>query len=98
MDIFIGNLPGEATIAELQAFLGDLKLHSDVQHCNGRDRFENGYHYFVVKDLPEARGRTVINRFDGATFHGRKVVAREYVCRQQAATWDGPDRRINTSG
>ena len=96
MDVFIGNLPGEATLAELQAFLGDLKLHADVRHCSGRDPVERDYHFFVIEAVDRARGLALIARFNGAQFHGRAVDAREYVCRGRQSDWPGPERRINS--
>lgn len=95
MDVFIGNLPGAATLAELQAFLGDLKLHSDVRHCNGRDRTDDDYHFFVIQAVEPGRALALIERFNGRTFHGRTVEAREYVCRKQRGPWKGEERRIN---
>lgn len=95
MDVFIGNLPGAATLAELQAFLGDLKLHTDVRHCSGRDQANSDYHFFVIDAVDRAAGLELIARFNGTQFHGRAVEAREYFCRGRASRWDGAERRIN---
>jgi hypothetical protein len=98
MDVFIGNLPGEATLAELQAFLGDLKLHSDVRHCNGRDHTHKDYHFFVIQAVERQQALALIERFNGSMFHGRAVEAREYVCRKPQGPWQGRERRVNGEG
>jgi hypothetical protein len=95
MDIFIGNLPGEATLAELQAFLGDLKLHSDVHHCNGRNHADDDYHFFVIQAVEPDRAFALIEQFNGRVFHGRTVEAREYIRRKRQGAWKGMERRIN---
>jgi hypothetical protein len=95
MDVFIGNLPGKATLAELQAFLGDMKLHADVRHCNGRDHADDDYHFFVIQAVEPRRALALIERFNGRMFHGRAVEAREYICRKQHVGWNGRERRIN---
>lgn len=95
MDVFIGNLPGEATLLELEAFLGGLKLHTDVQHRSGRDISERDYHFFVVNDVNRLDGLALINQFNGRAFHGRIVEAREYYPRRSNTGWDGAERRVN---
>ncbi len=96
MQIFIGNLPGEATLTELQGFLGSLHVHSTVEYGRGCDFQALDYHYFVIRADTRAMGKRLIQQFDGHSFHGRQVEAREYIQRTPSG-WSGEERRINSN-
>jgi hypothetical protein len=95
MKLFIGNLPGSATLAELDELLGGIKLHADVQVCKGRDKKACDYHYFIARTANDETGQQLINHFNGKLFHGRPIVVRQFIERKCDESWEGPERRIN---
>ena len=95
MKLFIGNLPGNATLAELNELLGGIKLHADVQVCKGRDQKALDYHYFIARTINDKAGQQLISRFNGELFHGRTIVVRQFIERKCDEPWEGPERRIN---
>jgi hypothetical protein len=95
MDVFIGNLPGEATLASLDSFLGGLHLKADFECHSGRDRRSRSYHFLVARtEAPEA-GRELIRQLNGRVFEGHTLEAREYIQRRPGNTWQGAERRVN---
>lgn len=98
MDVFIGNLPGEATIEELRQFVGDIKLHANYNCHKGHDRSDSHYYFFIAELESEQAAHALIQRIDGTLFLGHRISAREFIPR----TTDGPaapcteiERRIN---
>jgi hypothetical protein len=95
MDLFVGNLPGEATLMDLQTFVGDFELRADFQRCQGRDARDRTYHFFIVHATSRKEGLALLKRLNGQEFSGRRVIAREYFRRRPASYWDQEERRIN---
>jgi hypothetical protein len=95
MDVYIGNLPGGATLAELHEFIGDFKLRADFQCCKGQAKEQGHYHFFIARTQTRKEGLEMIAQINGRVFEGVTVVAREYHQRQEAAAWNRPERRIN---
>jgi hypothetical protein len=93
--VFIGNLPGEATLVELYAFLEGVRLSAELDHMKGVDNDRRDYHYFVAKVNGENDARDVIEKFNGREFAGRKIQAREYIERSNSNTWTEEERRLN---
>ena len=95
MEVFIGNLPGQATIAELTRFLDGIQLRTDFQFHEGRDRQDRDYHYFVARAADRKTGEALISRLDGLVFGGQPIEAREYRRRSTSRDWMGAERRVN---
>jgi hypothetical protein len=95
MEIFIGNLPAQATIAELARFLDGIELRPDFQCHEGRDRQDRDYHYFVARAANQEAGRALISRLNGLVFSGQAIEAREYQRRAPCRDWQGSERRVN---
>ena len=95
MDIFVGNLPGSASLVELQGFIGDVDLRADFQCKNGRDRHGEVYHYFIARTENREQGVELISELNGRMFEGRPVEVREYLERAPDRKWRGEERRIN---
>ncbi len=99
MDVFIGNLPAEGTLIELEELLGIQALHSRFERRAGRDCFDKSYHYFVIFTDSDNEGRALIERLDGMKFAGNRITAREFQQRvesnKSAADWDREERRVN---
>jgi hypothetical protein len=95
MKVFIGNLPGEATIYELENFLGGLKIHSGVKHCSGYDIDQYNYHYFIINAEDVSTKNSLIERFNGQYFHGRIVEARGYITCWQVPIGYDQECRVN---
>ena len=49
MKLFIGNIPGEALLVDIYAFLGGLQLKADFQARQGQTRDSSCYHYVVAE-------------------------------------------------
>ncbi len=100
MEVFIGNLPGEATIEELRNFVGEIHLHNNFECRKGWDMSNSNYYYFIARMNNCQDGEQLINKINGKLFHGRIVTAREFVQRasnDQENPCDEIERRINTN-
>lgn len=99
MEIFIGNLPADGRLIELEELLGGLSIHSRFEMRIGFDRYSRNYHFFVVYTESDADGQALIERINGVHFGENRLTAREYIRRTEdtahAADWDGTERRIN---
>ena len=95
MDVFIGNMPGQATLASLDSFLGALHLKADFECRTGRDRRARSYHFLVARTPATEEGRELIRRINGQIFEGYTLAAREYLQRRPCEGWRGVERRIN---
>lgn len=95
MDVFIGNLPGTATLVELTAFLEGIDLRTDFQCHQGQDEPSRNYHFVVARTATPEEGQSLIASLDGRLFRGQPVEAREYKPRSPCQEWEDADRRVN---
>jgi hypothetical protein len=95
MDVFIGNLPGNATLADLHEFVGDFELRADFKCCKGHKKEQGHYHFFVARTHTRKEALEMIAHLNGRLFKGAKIEAREYRKRSETAFWKGNERRIN---
>lgn len=95
MEVFIGNMPGTATLVELHRFIGDFDLKADFQRTRGHDRHGHPYHFFIVRTHTRQQGKELIARLNGHVFQGRPLSVRECIRREASVNWRGEDRRIN---
>lgn len=95
MDVFIGNLPGSATLIELFSFLEGMDLRREFQCFQGRDGESRGYHFVVARTTSREQGMALINRLRGQCFEGQAIEVREYQRRRLVLAWRGQERRVN---
>ena len=99
MDLFIGNLPADGTLVELQDLVGKHVIHTRFERKMGCDRFDRNYHFFILSTESDEEGLALIERLNGSTFHGNELVVRRFIQRSgttaPAPEWDGTERRIN---
>ncbi|MCF1183184.1 RNA-binding protein [Marichromatium gracile] len=95
MEVFIGNLPGRATLQELHGCIGEVGLRADFRRHVGEDRGRRRYHFFVARTASRVEGEALIARLHGRCLGGRALVVREYRPRSPDPAWRGAERRIN---
>lgn len=95
MKLFIGNIPGEATIMDLYEFVGGLELQARFIPYTGIDHSDKNYHFVVAQLSREQDIDSLIDRYNGIEFKGRPLQVRRYYERQKSNGWDGPERRVN---
>ncbi len=95
MDVFIGNLPGTATLVELTAFLHGINLRTDFQCHQGQDEHARNYHFVVARTTTPEEGEALIASLNGRLFEGQRIEAREYHPRGSRQEWESAERRIN---
>ncbi|MBK1719761.1 hypothetical protein [Thiocystis violacea] len=95
MEVFIGNLPGQATLGDLVGFLQGIELRTDFRFQRGRDRDNRDYHFVVARAATREEGLALIARLNGQLFEGHLVEAREYRRRAIRLGWPGAERRVN---
>lgn len=94
--LFIGNIPGEALLLDIHAFLGGLDLRADFQARQGVDCERKRYHYVVASLESDDDLETLINQYNGVPFKGNSLTVREYQERMPCPDdWQGQDKRIN---
>lgn len=101
MEVFIGNLPGQATFVELGRFLGNLELHANFDCCRGRDAQQRQYYYFIARTKSENEGWELIERLDGLRFLDKELEARPFLARKKRPCGpepSGEERRVNPDG
>jgi hypothetical protein len=95
MDVIIGNLPGNATLAELHDLVGEFDLRADFQCSKGHDHNGSPYHFFIARTATRGQGMELIARLNGLAFQGSALSARECVRRRQTGNWEQEERRVN---
>ena len=95
MEIFIGNLPGTATLLDLTMLLNGIHLRTDFRCCQGRDQQDRNYHFFVARTATREEGEALIEKLDGQELDGHRIEAREYQPRRTEVVWGARERRIN---
>jgi len=101
MEVFIGNLPAQATIAELHRFLGEIELHADFNCRQVRDAQHESYLFFIARTMTEDEGEALIDRLNGKRFLDKVVVARPLVTQMDSddsCYINIEERRINIGG
>ncbi len=92
MFIYIGNLPGEATLIELQEFLGDHAM--SVDFSAHRHPQQSDHHFVLIKAMGDAEADQLVSDLNGKPFKGVRVQARRWVERAEKRAWQGPERRF----
>ncbi len=79
MEVFIGNLPGDATLIALHTLLGNVELRGTFEQCSGQYIHDRTHHFFVAHTGSRAEGTRLIACLNGHVFHCRALVAQEYI-------------------
>jgi len=103
MEIHIGNLPPQATVADLNNLFG---FPANPPQCRvfkkeGRDGRLINYALAFIR--PDAAGERLLERHKNAALNGVRLVVREYTPRRvgnerralnwRSKVWAGPERR-----
>jgi hypothetical protein len=93
MLVYVGNLPGDTTLIELQNFLGNHEMSVDFtahQHEN------NDSHFLLIKTNSFESADDLISELNAKRFNGIKIEARKFIKRsEQAQEWTEEERRIS---
>jgi hypothetical protein len=108
MEVFIGNLPMQATLEELRRFFGGLELKASFDCRRGQTSENHCYFYLVAHTKNEAEGQDLILRLNGTLLLDKHIVARPLAKRQSSeaapgsddvevghSEFNGKDRRLN---
>ncbi|MBC8210906.1 MAG: hypothetical protein H8E21_07535 [Gammaproteobacteria bacterium] len=91
MHIFISNLPRDASLLELQHFLGNHEMSIDYSTHRRNDHSE--HHFLLIKTNSHESAGALIKELNGKLFHGIAVEARRFIERKNQQAWDGKERR-----
>ena len=93
MLVFIGNLPGDAPLVDIQQLLDGRDLSVDFSSHRCEEWKRPDYHFVLVKMRDSESLNSLINEIDGQLFHGHVLEARPFIKRKAGSTWDGVERR-----
>ncbi len=93
MLVFIGNLPGETPLLDIQRLLDGRNLSVDFTSHRCDDWKTRDYHFVLVKMRDAESLNSLISEIDGKLFHGHILEARPFVKRKTQSTWNGIERR-----
>jgi hypothetical protein len=94
MLIFIGNLPRNVTLVELEKILGRENLRVRCSTHSGKRKDKSEYHCILVNTESDDVGRKLIEQIDGLKLADNNLVARRYIDRESSRDWQGENRRI----
>ncbi|MCP3688258.1 MAG: RNA-binding protein [Gammaproteobacteria bacterium] len=90
MFAFIGNLPGELSLVELQGLLGDHEMSVDYS----MHRHEhNDNHFVLAKASSKEDLESLVSQLHGRKIHNNTVEIRKFINRRELEDWVGEDRR-----
>lgn len=93
MLVFIGNLPGETPLLDIQRLLDGRVLSVDFTSHRCEDWKQRDYHFVLVKMRDSESVNSLIDEIDGLDFHGQVLEARPFIKRRDQSDWDGIERR-----
>ena len=91
MYVYVGNLPGGATLVDLQRFLGDHAM--SVDFTAHRHPLDPDQHFVLIRAFGDAEAGQLVRELDGRLFEGVPVQARRWITRARTSDWEGPERR-----
>lgn len=95
MDVFIGNLPMQATLHEVRSFFEGLELKASFDCRRGLNNEQDCYLYLIARTKTQGEGLALIERLNGLIFHDKALIARPLVARQPSPETPDEDRRLN---
>ena len=93
MYIFVGNLPGEARLVELQEFLGNHEMSVDFSTHRHQSIHSKDPHFLLIKTRDNESAKDLIKELNGKKFHNVQIEARRFIRRMHQKQWDGEERR-----
>ena len=93
MHIIISNLPGDASLLELQFFLGNHEMSVDYSSHRQKSDSHSDSHFLLIKTKSNESASQLINELNGKQFHGIAVEARRFIHRSDQQNWEGQERR-----
>lgn len=103
MEIHIGNLPPQATVADLNKLFGFPANPSVCRVFKKQGRDGRVFHYGLASIRPDAAAQRLIERYRDALLRGTRLVVREFHPRRignerraldwRTKPWHGPERR-----
>lgn len=82
MEVFIGNLPTQATLEELRQFFDGLELKASFDCHKGQDNKQRCYFYLIARTRDEAEGLALIEKLNGQLLLDQPILARPLIARQ----------------
>jgi hypothetical protein len=95
MFVFIGNLPGDTQLTEIQKLLGERDMQFDYTAYQGRLSNDSDYHFILVKMENSESADSLIDKLRGKSFRGVELDARHFIKRKKQNNWIESERRIN---
>jgi hypothetical protein len=93
MLVFVGNLPGDSTLLELQNFLGNHEMSVDF---SAHQHEINGSHFLLIKTNSFESAEDLISDLNGKRFNSVKIEARRFIKRsEQPQEWTKEERRTS---
>ncbi len=90
MFVFIGNLPRDVSLVELQELLGDHEMSVDY----ALHRHEhNDNHFVLAKANSNSDLESLIQQLHGRKIHNKNIEVRRFINRSGLEDWSGEDRR-----
>lgn len=86
MDIYLGNLPAQTKTGNLALMLAAFSDSFRLTLYEQEDPEGENNYYGHVSCMDRTDSQQVISRLNGLIFHGRELIAREYVKRSEART------------
>ena len=94
MLVFIGNLPGDAPLIEIQNLLQGRDLSVDFTSHRCAEWQSRDYHFVLVKTRDSETLQNLIDEINGRLFRGHVLEARPFIKRKAQSSWDGVERRV----
>ena len=95
MLVFIGNLPGDAPLVEIQKLLQGRNVTVDFTSHRCQDWKTRDYHFVLVETYDSESLDSLVEEMNGRLFRGHVLEARPFVKRKGESDWDGIERRVN---
>jgi hypothetical protein len=93
MHIFIGNLPADTSLLDLQHFLGNHEMNVHYSSHSHDNLSDSSSHFLLIKTDSDESANKLISEINGKLFHGVPVEARRLIERSGQQEWDGQERR-----
>ncbi len=95
MLVFIGNLPGNSPLIELQHFLGNHEMSVDYSTHRHEDNDMDDSHFLLIKTNSFESAEDLIQDLNGKSFNSVKIEARNFICRKKQQEWSHVERRTS---
>ena len=90
MLVFVGNLPRDSPLIELQHFLGNHEMSVDY---SAHRHEKTGSHFLLIKTNSFESADDLISDLNGKNFNSVKIEARKFIKRSKQQEWTKEERR-----